>query len=147
VSPRGRNCKPFASFFQQPVNRAPKKYFEDYLKKALLFQKGVLSLLSQCGAQRNKGRENKMTTFKTLENSSTIATTGLYETTVFQIGKTKVIVTKYTSTCGLSDAINICVMNASNRAWGGIGKRFESVDKALQHYKAKNMQAILNTYK
>lgn len=88
-----------------------------------------------------------MTTFKTIETSSLIATSGLFETTVFQIANTRVIVTKFTSTGLLTDCINIQVANASNRAWGGIGKQFPNIEKALEHYKAKNMQAILNSLK
>jgi hypothetical protein len=96
--------------------------------------------------QPGKGHTKKMN-FEILETSSTVAKTGLYEVTIFKIKNTKVVVTKFVSTCRLADYYGIQVCNASNRAFRGMGKQFANIDKALEHYTAKNMQALLNSLK
>lgn len=85
--------------------------------------------------------------FQTIETSSNVASTGLYEQTVFKIKNTTVCVTKFTTFCSVPDYINVTVCNASNRAFRGFGKQFRNIDEALNHYSNKNIQAILNTYK
>lgn len=39
--------------------------------------------------------------------------------------------------------VMVCCLNASHRAWGGLGKRFATLDEAFAGYKSAGMQAIL----
>ena len=39
----------------------------------------------------------------------------------------------------------VCNLNASHRAWGGLGKRFDSLEAALAGYKSAAMRAMIQT--
>jgi len=39
--------------------------------------------------------------------------------------------------------VQVCSLNASHRAWGGLGKRFDSLQAALASYKSTAMQAMI----
>lgn len=39
----------------------------------------------------------------------------------------------------------VCNLNASHRAWGGLGKRFDSLEAALTGYKSAAMRAMIQT--
>lgn len=43
------------------------------------------------------------------------------------------------------DHVQVCVHNASNRAWGGMGRRFENAEKALAGYKSPEVRAMIET--
>jgi metal-sulfur cluster biosynthetic enzyme len=93
-----------------------------------------------------QGHKTKMN-IEILQSASRISGTGLYETTVYEIANTKVTITKFTSVCNLKDYINVTVHNAMNRAYKGFGKQFPNVEKALEHYSNKKIQAILVSLK
>jgi hypothetical protein len=44
-----------------------------------------------------------------------------------------------------ADHVMVCNKNASHRAWGGIGKRFDSLADALNGYKSSAMKAMIQT--
>lgn len=44
-----------------------------------------------------------------------------------------------------SHHVMVCCLNASHRAWGGLGKRFDTIEDAFASYKSAAMQAILRT--
>lgn len=54
-------------------------------------------------------------------------------------------------TCGKQSAhiwvspgyVMVCNLNASHRAWGGMGKRFDSLEAALANYKSSAMRAMI----
>lgn len=56
-------------------------------------------------------------------------------------------------TCGKQSAhiwvspnhVMVCNLNASHRAWGGLGKRFDSLEAALAGYKSAAMRAMIQT--
>ena len=56
-------------------------------------------------------------------------------------------------TCGKKTAhiwvspfnVMVCCLNASHRAWGGLGKRFDSLQDAINGYKSAEMKAIIQT--
>ncbi len=37
----------------------------------------------------------------------------------------------------------VCNLNASHRAWGGLGKRFDNLQAALSNYKSSAMRAMI----
>jgi DNA-binding protein H-NS len=39
--------------------------------------------------------------------------------------------------------VSVCCLNASNRAWGGMGRTFRTWDEALAAYKSAEMKAII----
>lgn len=39
----------------------------------------------------------------------------------------------------------VCNLNASHRAWGGLGKRFDSLQDAMAGYKSAAMRAMIQT--
>ena len=39
----------------------------------------------------------------------------------------------------------VCNLNASHRAWGGLGKRFDNLEAALAGYKSAAMRAMIQT--
>lgn len=39
--------------------------------------------------------------------------------------------------------VMVCCLNASHRAWGGLGKRFDSIEAAIAGYKSAEMKSIL----
>jgi len=43
-----------------------------------------------------------------------------------------------------SGRVQACVHNASNRVWKGLGKSFESFDKARANYKSAEVLAMIN---
>ena len=56
-------------------------------------------------------------------------------------------------TCGKQSAhiwvsahhVMVCNLNASHRAWGGLGKRFNNIEAALTGYKSAAMRAMIKT--
>lgn len=62
--------------------------------------------------------------------------------------------TAFAATCGnksaeiwiskRSNAIDVCCINASHRAWGGSGRVFWSAEEALAGYKSAEMRAIIS---
>ena len=54
-------------------------------------------------------------------------------------------------TCGKQSAhvwvspfhVMVCNLNASHRAWGGLGKRFDNIEQAFTGYKSSAMRAML----
>jgi hypothetical protein len=56
-------------------------------------------------------------------------------------------------TCGKQSAhiwvsahhVMVCNLNASHRAWGGLGKRFNDLEAALNGYKSAAMRAMIQT--
>lgn len=54
-------------------------------------------------------------------------------------------------TCGKQSAhiwvsphhVMVCNLNASHRAWGGLGKRFDTLQDAMSGYKSAAMKAII----
>lgn len=43
--------------------------------------------------------------------------------------------------------VNVICNNASHKAWGGFGKFFPDIDKAIDNYKSGEMKGILNCIK
>lgn len=39
--------------------------------------------------------------------------------------------------------VMVCCLNASHRAWGGLGKRFDNLQQAVNGYKSSEMKAII----
>lgn len=54
-----------------------------------------------------------------------------------QEGKTHVTVTV------APDHVNVCSHNASNRAWRGTGRRFETVEAAIAGYKTESIKEMI----
>ena len=55
------------------------------------------------------------------------------------------------ATCGKTNAwiafskhgVQVCCKNAAHRAWGGMGKRFDSAEAAKSNYRSAEMKAII----
>lgn len=41
--------------------------------------------------------------------------------------------------------VQVCVHNASNRTWRGLGRQFRSLEEAVSHYKAPAVQQMVRT--
>lgn len=46
---------------------------------------------------------------------------------------------------GATNYVQVIVQNAMNRAWGGMGKRFASLDSALKAYKTEAIRGMIST--
>lgn len=44
---------------------------------------------------------------------------------------------------GATSYVQVVNQNASNRAWRGMGKRFETADQAIAHYKTPAIQEMI----
>jgi hypothetical protein len=42
-----------------------------------------------------------------------------------------------------SSLVTVCCKNAANRAWGGLGKKFPTIENALTSYKSAAAKAII----
>jgi len=59
----------------------------------------------------------------------------------------------FEATCGKKSAsvfigdsyINVVCKNASHRAWGGMGKCFETIEQAIGAYKSNEMKTIIKS--
>jgi hypothetical protein len=59
----------------------------------------------------------------------------------------------FEATCGKKSAsvyigssyINVLCKNASHRAWGGLGKTFQTAEEAVAGYKTSEMKAIIQS--
>jgi hypothetical protein len=78
-----------------------------------------------------------------LETHSFVAEVGLYETICFDCEGQKVTVTNFTGKH--SSKVNVTVHNATQKAFRGLGKDFDTIEKALEHYKSNKIRAALNT--
>ena len=43
----------------------------------------------------------------------------------------------------LDGRVNVIVKNAAHRTWGGMGKEYESAEKAIAHYRTPKTKAII----
>jgi hypothetical protein len=63
-----------------------------------------------------------------------------YDTVILECEKVKCRITR---AAGQYSYINVVVLNAVHRAFRGMGKDFQTIEEALNHYKSPKMKAML----
>jgi len=79
-------------------------------------------------------------TIEIISTSSQKTTLGTRSTVEMRCGKHHATVTVRR---GDVSYLTVCVHNAANRAWGGLGKNFDNVAAALAAYKTDSVRAMI----
>ena len=75
------------------------------------------------------------------KNETETANNSTYNYNTVQVETRTIDITVVT---GRFNYINVTVNNAMQRAWKGLGKRFETIAEALENYKDPKIKAALN---